>query len=243
MPTLPIVHSNGSRPLGFSTGCLYRFFDTYSEEAIYWLGQQGLETIEVMCARIDQLDRLPAMVEKVKKFAVKSIHLPLKIQYANTPEIKDVLRRLEDFYHAIGASLVVVHPESIDDWSIFDDLSMNLAIENLDNRTPRWFGFEQFEKFLDERPDWSMVLDLNHCFTYPDSAELAKRYIDRFGDRIAEVHLSGCGPDMYHVPLYLLRQKEIVDCLPQTDCPIVIESPFDNLTGLIDEIDFIKSCV
>ncbi|MFA6526417.1 MAG: hypothetical protein WCT26_03340 [Candidatus Buchananbacteria bacterium] len=242
MAKLPLIGSDQFRPLGFSTGSLYRFMDSYSTEAIDLLAQQGLETIEFMCASVNDLHRLPALIGRLREFEVKSIHMPLGIQFDNTSAVHDVLKRLEEFYNEIGASLAVIHPESVDDWNIFDGLEMKFAIENLDNRKPRWFGFEQFEVFLAKHPDWSMVLDLNHCFTYDDKALRAKRYIERFGDRIAEIHLSGCDSEKYHCSLYVSEQKEIVDCLPQINCPIIIESVFYVNRGPELEIDFIKAC-
>lgn len=240
MSTFQMSGSTQIRPLGFSTGCLYKFMDSYSPEALDLLASQGLEAIEVMCTPIDKLNRLPDIIPLVKKFAVKSLHLPLKTKFRSDTVSREILLQLEEFYVEIGASLVVVHPEAVEDWKVFDFLAMNFAIENLDNRKPRWFNFEQFELFFDQHPDWQMVLDLNHCATYGDLEERADRYAGRFGDRIAEIHLSGCADNLGHCPLYEKDQKEIVACLAGTSCPIIIESPFDDASGFEKEIAYIK---
>ena len=242
MPLLP-CNNHLNRPLGFSTGCLHKFMDSYSAEAIEQLSLRGQEAIEVICARIEEIPRLPAIAPLVKMFAIKSVHLPLKICYDNSLEIRTALKQLEDFYLQVGATTAVIHPESVADWSIFDDLQLDLAIENLDDRKPRWFGFEQFEKFFDRYPDRKMVLDLNHCYTYGDLAERTERYVSRFGDRITEIHLSGCETNKHHCRLFKYRQREIVDCLSSTSCPIIIESPFDNLSDIDTELQFISDCL
>lgn len=235
-----LSQSNG-RPIGFSTGCLYRYVvDTYSAEALEIISRQGLGAIEVMCADAEHIKCLPEMIPMVKKFSVKSLHLPVDVKYGNNRETRQLLGALNEFYQAIGATLTVVHPDQVVNWDVFKGRPMRLAVENMDCRKKNFRLANDFAEFFEDHPDWLLVLDLNHCAVNDRSLKLADDFISRFGERIAEIHLSGYTPDNFHLPLYQSHgQKDILNHLPAGNCPIIIESPFQTAIGPARELYYI----
>jgi len=224
--------------MGFSTGSLYRAMDTYSQEAIKKIGGLSTDAIEVMCAHAEDIDRLPAMIPWLTDFKTKSVHLPVNLRYQNTSQVRQLLGRTSAFYHAIGASLAVLHPDLVDDWSVFDDSPMNIAIENMDCRKNSFQFTDDLSEAFTKHPRLLFVLDLNHCFSNDPSMALADELMRLFGDRLAEVHISGFD-GKYHSPLFRANQPQILDHLPETDCPIIIESPCD-FDELAQEISYIR---
>lgn len=236
--------SLNGRLIGFSTGCFYRrdnIINIYSAEVIRLIAGNSLSAIEIMCGHPEQVKLLPAMIPMLKGFKVKSVHLPVDICYINTSEIRLMLRAIADFYQAIGASLAIVHPDIVDDWSVFDACPMRLAVENMDDRKRSFRRPQEFVNFFQEHPDWQFVLDLNHCFANDTSLASVDEFMDLFDDRLAEIHLSGSGVNGYHKPLYITEQVELVKKIPAGNCPIIIESPFnDYVLGPEQELSFIN---
>jgi len=228
------------RPLGLSTGCLNPFISPYDPEAPVIIAQQGLSSIEIICAWAEHVRYLPALVPLVSKFTVKTLHLPFDIQYDNNREVRNLLRLLSEFYQAVGASLAIVHPDLVNNWNIFKGRPMRLAVENMDNQKQHYRMPEDFIEFFSKYPDWFLTLDLSHCFSNDSSLALVGRFTELFTDRIAEIHLSGHSRGGSHTPLYIGNQKEIIDSLPPGDCPIIIESPFKNIRELRLELAYIR---
>ena len=51
--------------------------------------------------------------------------------------------------------------------------------------------------------------------------ELAREFIKEFGDRLAEIHLSGY--IKYHELIYVTKQREILEAIPELNIPIILE--------------------
>lgn len=232
-----------NRPIGFSTGCFYKAKDNYEEIDPYsakalkiWSALQ-LPAIEIMCNQAEHASFLPGMVKAVKKFPIKSLHLPLW-RYDANKETRALLRALSDFYQQVGATLAIVHPDMVKNWKVFKGFPMRFAVENMDDKKPAFQRPDEFDQFFTDQPDWSLVLDLNHIKCNDPSMAMAGGFIKKWGERIAEIHLSGCRNNI-HAPLFNTKQAEIINSIPFGTCPIIIESPFVDRFGPQQELDYI----
>ncbi len=227
------------KKIGYSHGVLYRVFSSkYNKK--YFKSFEGVDNnlIEICVAEIKELDEINNAVAFVKKYNRKSIHLPCDIRYKNNEETRKVLENIFDFYNKINANLALVHPDLIDDWSIFDNYNLNWAIENMDNRKDSYKNIEDLKDFFEKNDTWKMVLDLNHCYSNDKSMQLADNFINEFKNKIEEIHLSGYIE--YHEPLYKTKQNTIIEYCKKLDVPIIIESTFDSVDEVKKEIKYIK---
>ena len=228
------------RKIGFSHGCLFKILDVNTEESINVFASSGASTIEINCYRGADSGSLNRLLPYLKKFERISLHAPCSVRYGNNKETMALLKDLEDFYKESGAELVVIHPDVVDDWSVFDNFAMNFAVENMDDRKDRFRNPADFKEFFKTHPTWGLVLDLGHCNLIDKSMILAKSLIKEFKEKVVEIHLSGY--EVLHDPLHRTKQIEIINYCKELSAPIIIESIFevsDGVEGVKKEFDYV----
>ena len=57
-------------------------------------------------------------------------------------------KQLADYYKQINANLILVHPDLVEDWKIFDQYKLNWAIENMDNQKQRYKTSKELSAFF-----------------------------------------------------------------------------------------------
>lgn len=211
------------RAIGMSTGVLYKTISPMSQRIIDIQKSIGCSAIEMGCIRKERLFELPNLnASDIRShFSHLSMHAPTDLKYRSGDETKQVLKLIAEAHQRFQFDLVVFHPENVEDWSVFENLSFSIGIENADWRKDFGRTVEDMVKVF-ERIDVGFVLDVNHCFTNDKSMKLAGEFGTRFSDRLREVHLSGF--TKYHEPISATRQEEIIRAVPDGNCPIIIES-------------------
>lgn len=204
--------------IGFSTGDLL-LTDYPLQKALDNFRVIGANAIEFnvgfnhkkLLAEINELD--------FGGFEHISIHGPKFSRDGQTDprEVLDVIQKIHD---KINLSWVVFHPDEITDWKVFDDYGFDVAIENNDWRKKFGKNIADLEKIFYKK-NLKFVLDVNHCFTNDRTMNLAREMRVNFSDRLCGVHLSGF--KNIHDPLYLTKQKEILEVVPENKT-IIIES-------------------
>ena len=228
------------RKIGFSHGVLFKVLDVNTKESLDILAASGASAVEINCHRSGDSSSLNNLLPYIKKFERISLHVPCNIRYGNNDETISLLKDLEDFYKKSGAELVVVHPDVVDDWSVFDSFDMNFAIENLDDRKKEFKDVADLKEFFKVHPKWAFVLDFGHANSNDKSMILAEDLIKEFKSRVVEIHLSGY--EVFHDPLYHTKQKEIINYCKEFSVPIIIESVFevsDGVEGVKKEFDYV----
>jgi hypothetical protein len=226
--------------IGFSNGALYRVYkarEKFSAKAFDVYAQAGSELIEVCINDVPEIDFAAECVPLVVGYPRKSLHLPTSIRYRDDAATREILEKVSAVYSALGAELAVVHPDLIDDVSVFLPYPLAFAIENMDNRKSCFKSDDDMAAFLDANGQWGMVLDVNHAYSNDPSTDLAARMVDRFSSRIKQIHLSGYA--QFHEPLYETQQREIFDECRRLDVPIVIESTFDDPADVRLEMEYV----
>ena len=109
----------------------------------------------------------------------------------------------------------------------------------MDKEKQKYKTAEELMKFFKMKPDWKLVLDLNHCYTNDKTMKLADDMIAGFKNRIAEIHLSGHAE--LHDPLFQTKQNFILDYCNKLDVPILIESVVDDVDDIKKVSDYIKN--
>lgn len=228
------------RKIGFSHGDLFKLHDVNTKENLQLLAESGSNAIEINCHGSKDLVFLDSFLSHLRRFVHVSLHAPVDIRYSDNRETHKVLEKLENFYVKASAELIVVHPDLVDDWSVFDGYKMTWAIENMDDRKKNFKYAHDLKIFFNEHPEWFLVLDLGHCNSNDKSMVLAEELIQEFRNRIIEIHLSGY--EIFHDPLYRTKQTEIIAYCKKLFVPIIIESVFeisDGFEGVKKEFGYI----
>jgi len=228
------------RIIGFSHGDLYKIHDVNTVENLRVFLECESDAIEINCHHEREFHLLESLAPAVRQFKRVSLHSPGDVRYENNQTTRKLIQGLEDLYDKFQADLIVVHPDLVDDWSVFVGSKAKWAIENMDDRKEKYRSLAELKEFFSKNQEWKMVLDLSHCKANDDSMSLADNMILEFSDRIVEIHLSG--HKELHEPLYKTRQFEIIDRCKKLSVPIIIESifePDEGMDGIKKEYNYI----
>lgn len=214
--------NNKEIKLGFSTGCLYK--DLEVKEAISVIKSLGCKYIElgfIIPERFfsEQLDRISG--KDLEGFEYVSFHAPGSDYWKNA-DTKSFFERMSDFNKRVRLDLVLFHPDTVEDFSVFENADFNIGFENMDNRKKSCKSVDDIENILLKNDNFKFILDVNHCYSNDSSMKLAMKFYEKLGNRISQIHLSGFKG--YHDPLFETEQLEIIRSIQSFDVPIIIES-------------------
>lgn len=227
--------------LGFSSGTAYKNIPSTSEEIVDACLEIGCNAIEIFAANNKELLMLKENIDKIKKklgnFDYVSLHSPCgKLSYKNNEKTYDILQVLQEAYDKFNCKSLVVHPNNVKEWSVFDDFSFTIAIENLSNDVP-FFNVDQLNRLFIKHPKFKMVLDVSHAYKNDPNFKLTKELINNFSDRIVHIHLSG--HEIMHEPLFKTKQIKIIKNIPK-NLPIILEGDCQTIENMKREYLYVK---
>jgi len=171
-----------------------------------------------------------------------TIHAPFDLfEHADAPEIIRRLENVSKLYDSIGAKNVIVHPNRSESFSLLKGVDFKIVLENMPPKDG--FQISDLKRYFSEFPDFSFCLDVSHAYLW--SRFEASDLIDAFGDRMAQVHLSGTYRRKCHVSLRKVAPAfmESIRPLKSRMTPIVIEEDFEKRSerALADEVEYVKN--
>lgn len=146
-------------------------------------------------------DELPALVRYLDSgvelpFRFLSVHAPTKQRRMSEAELVAQLAALPASVDAI-----VIHPDLIEDPSLYARVGARLAIENMDARKPTGRTVEELEPLFEALPDAGFCFDVAHAWSIDPTMEEGERLLDRFAGRLCHVHVSSIDELGHHMPL------------------------------------------
>ena len=146
-------------------------------------------------------DELPALVRYLDSgvelpFRFLSVHAPTKQRRMSEADLVAQLAALPASVDAI-----VVHPDLIEDPSLYARVGARLAIENMDARKPTGRTVEELEPLFEALPDAGFCFDVAHAWSIDPTMEEGERLLDRFAGRLCHVHVSSIDELGHHMPL------------------------------------------
>ena len=169
---------------------------------------------------------LPGLVRYLESgpslpFLFVSVHAPSK--HRRIAEL-DLVAMLEALPCRVDA--VVVHPDAMDEPSLYAGLGSKLTIENMDARKPAGQTAEQLADLFETLPEAGLCFDVAHAKSVDPSMEEGARILDEFGDRLRHVHLSSLDDTCHHVPLTAEDESLFAPLLSRCrDVPWILEAP------------------
>lgn len=207
--------------IGFSTGSL-----AYSDfqRAINMLIDSSANVIELSALRESELETLINSMDDLKldHFDYVSFHAPSKIAIYSEDQLVFHLKKI-----AARHINIILHPDVIQNISLWKSLGTYLCIENMDKR--KWKGrtSSDLEEIFDNLPEASFCFDLAHVRQVDPTMSEALIMIKKFGSRLKQLHVSDVNSKSIHEPLNLeaIVSFRKIAGLINHNIPIVLESP------------------
>lgn len=214
---------SSTRPWGFSTGALALGDFRKGLEIVR---RFRLPAIELSALRLTEL---PVLLEAFDKLDLSgfdhvSIHFPSA--YPSAEEA----RLVERLQNAAPGVPVVVHPDAIHDFTPWRALGAAVLVENMDRRKSRGRTVREMEATFEELPDARLCFDVGHARQVDTSLTEAFLILERFGERLAQVHLSDVATSARHNRLSrtaILAFQELAPLIP-ANVPVILESPVEE---------------
>lgn len=207
--------------IGYSTGSLAGWdFQT----AVRLLDPTFAGSIELSALRTHELPPLLAALPEVllDGYHHISVHAPSAFTPSQEPGIAASLMAV-----AQRGWLVILHPDTIHDFRVWEAFGDRLCIENMDVRKPIGRTVEELWPVFARLPEASFCFDMAHARQFDPSMREAARLLHAFGERLGEVHVSELDANSRHVRLSregIQACLEISDLIP-VHIPVIIEAP------------------
>jgi hypothetical protein len=209
-------------PIGVSTGYMADLRDDWpAQVSAAW--KLSAFAIELSALSETELPQLLAYLKKMPAlpFRYISVHGPSKNRMLAEEVLVKELLELASWAHC-----VVMHPDTIETPSAYRSLGRKLVIENLDSRKSWGRTADELTPLFAELPDARFCFDIAHAWSMDKEMGIANDLLDRFRDRLQQVHLSSLSEDLRHVPLTSddasLFGPLLQRCL---DVPWILEAP------------------
>lgn len=205
--------------IGFSTGALAR---GDFAQALRLLETKHVEAVELSALRYtelpDVLVKLPLYLETLRKrYRYISFHAP-----TNFTDEAELIRQLT-LVVELGWN-IVVHPDTIRDRSLWRALGSCVCLENMDSRKKTGRTAEELHDFFEQMPQAKLCFDIAHAREVDPTMTEAASILSKFGDRLAQVHLSEVDGRGAHFAMSLsaeLAYERFSDLISRV--PIILE--------------------
>jgi hypothetical protein len=208
------------RPIGFSTGALaLSNFRLALEE----LQGQPVNAVELSALRYPELQPLLDALESLTlaPYNYKSIHAPSSFSAEQEVLIIDRLK-----LYVPRDWPIVLHPDTIHDFSAWRVFGKQLAIENMDRRKPIGRTLEELNIIFEKLPETMFCFDIGHARQCDTTMTEAYRILREYSKRLCQVHVSEVNTASRHDPLSfaaILAFAQVADLIPPW-VPLILES-------------------
>jgi hypothetical protein len=210
---------------GFSTGAI-ALSDFH--RALNVLQATDTNAIELSALRFPELrpllDELPHL--DLSKYSYVSIHVP---SVFSSVEERAVVNQI-----AAGITFrplpVIVHPDSIHDFDLWSDLGNIVCIENMDSRKRTGRTAAELARFFERLPQARFCLDVAHARQLDTSMVESYLMLERFADRVVQVHLSEINAASKHMPMSeaSVSAYQMISSLIPKGAAVIVESRLDD---------------
>jgi hypothetical protein len=153
-------------------------------------------------------------------FRYVSVHGPSKARQMPEADLVSQLAGLPPFVDAI-----VLHPDQIENPSVYLPLGSRLLIENMDSRKASGKYSDELEQLFEVLPSAGFCFDVAHAWTVDPTMAAGEELLDRLTSRLKHVHLSSMSEGLSHVPLQAEQERVFAPLLSRCrDVPWILEA-------------------
>jgi tetratricopeptide (TPR) repeat protein len=206
------------RPIGFSSGALalsdFRL-------ALELLADKAVEAVELSALREGEL---PVLIEalgslNLRRYRHISLHAPSHYKPENEAAIASLLASVPKDW------LIVLHPDAIFDFDVWEPFGGRLCIENMDRRKAVGQTPGQLQAIFGRLPEAGFCFDIGHARQCDTTMTMASLILAEFRSRLKIVHVSDVSSSSHHDPLSdgaILAFRSVASQIPES-VPIIIE--------------------
>jgi hypothetical protein len=213
-----------TRTIGFSTGAIAKSDYTAALQA---LRRHHVRAVELSALRFSELHPLIQALPNLdlSHFQAISFHAPSGFDASQEESVVRALQQVA----ALNIP-IVIHPDviySYQRWAQFRDL---LLIENMDKRKPIGRTADELSIAFAQLPQARLCFDIGHARQIDPTMSEARKILERFAGRLAEIHLSEVNSSSRHDPLssYAIEAFQSVAHLIPENVPVILESLIDQ---------------
>ena len=210
--------------LGFSTGAV-ALSDFH--RALNILQTTDSNAVELSALRFPELHPLLSELPRLdlRKYSYVSIHAPSTFSRTEESEIVNQIRAV-----TFRPLPVIVHPDSIHDFDLWSNLGTIVCIENMDSRKRAGRTAAELGSFFERLPQARFCLDVAHARQLDTSMVETYLMLERFADRLVQVHLSEINMASRHVPMSetAVGAYQMISSLIPRNAAMILESRLDD---------------
>jgi hypothetical protein len=171
-------------------------------------------------------EELPGLLDYLAEaprlpFHFVSVHGPSKHRVMAEAELVARLDRLPTRVTAI-----VLHPDSIGDLAVYEQLGRRLVIENMDGRKAWGQTADDLHAVFDALPRARLCFDIAHAKMVDPTMGVGAELLSAFATRLSHVHLSSLDERHGHVSLTTSDEALFSELLRRcVDVPWILEAP------------------
>jgi hypothetical protein len=213
------------RQIGFSTGAVAK---ADYRTALNRLRAKKVRAVELSALRLSELAPLAKATTTeldLSHFDFVSFHAPSRFAQSDEGLVVACLKNV------VAARIpIIIHPDMIFAAAKWREFGSMLFIENMDKRKPAGRTARELNLLFEEFPEAKLCFDIGHARQVDPTMTEARLILERFSDRLAEVHMSEVNTNSRHDPLseYAIRAFRLVAKLIPDNIPIILESLVDE---------------
>lgn len=206
--------------IGFSSGSIA--LDKF-QVAVDLLIKYGITSIELSNLREDEVPTFFNNLDNLElsKFQYISYHAPSRLNELSEEKLLDYLHQIKQKKWNI-----VVHPDIITNFEIWNSLGENLLIENMDKRKSIGRTMSSLESIFEKLPNANLCFDIAHAYQIDSTMIEAIKILKRFKNKIKQIHISSLNSESKHEALTMhsmFNYKFLMDNI-NISIPFIIES-------------------
>jgi hypothetical protein len=209
------------RPIGFSTGAIA--FGDFRGALATLRKHANLGCVELSALRVPEvlplIEALPSL--DLKMYSYVSFHAPSQFSQEDEAWLADLLHE-----NVPSAWPIILHPDTIHDFSHWARFEQRVAIENMDRRKKCGRGIHELTHIFSKLPDARLCFDIGHSHQFDPSMTDAFQILTLLGSRIAQLHLSEVDSESHHEPVSygtMLAFNRVSYLIPEC-VPVILES-------------------
>lgn len=209
--------------IGFSTGAIAK--GDY-QRGVDVIRAAGAGAVELSALREGELGGLIAALNDLdlSAFQYVAFHAPGSFSSMTEREAVTVLETV-----AARNWPIVLHPDSVTDWSHWAAIERHICVENMDGRKRTGRTVDELDRVFESVPEAGFCFDIGHAFQLDGSMQLAWSLWRRFRSRVRQVHVSRVDSRGRHCALdeaTLTAFAPLLRELPSST-PLILESVID----------------
>ncbi|MCA9664088.1 MAG: hypothetical protein KC503_00825 [Myxococcales bacterium] len=173
---------------------------------------------------------LPVLVDALAELDLTgidyvSVHVPSRVAPEQERSVVELLAAVAERRWPL-----VVHPDAIHDVTLWRRFGPLLCLENMDRRKPTGRTADELACWFETFPEAGFCFDLGHARQVDPTMIEARLLLERFADRLLQLHVSEVASSSKHQRLSWLSIeafRTLANDIPEA-VPVILESPVDE---------------